>query len=160
MRECWNPDATVLPTAVMAYRNPAPTVDLIIEMVDRPHRPIILIERLNRPYGWALPGGFVDYGESVETAAKREAKEETDLSVTLIEQFQVYSDPNRDERKHTLSIVFIATATGQPTAQDDAKSLRIANSWEVPSELCFDHDKILQDYWRYRHYGHRPRLSS
>ncbi|MBE9061732.1 NUDIX hydrolase [cf. Phormidesmis sp. LEGE 11477] len=144
----------------MAYRNPAPTVDLIIEMVDRPHRPILLIERLNEPYGWALPGGFVDYGESVETAARREAKEETDLSVTLIEQFQVYSDPARDERQHTLSIVFIATATGQPTAQDDAKSLTVVSPWEVPSELCFDHGKILQDYWRYRHYGHRPRLQS
>lgn len=142
------------------YRNPAPTVDLIIEMRDRPHRPIILIERLNVPYGWALPGGFVDYGESVEAAAIREAKEETTLAVTLIEQFHVYSDPNRDKRKHTLSIVFIATATGEPTAQDDAKTLSILNPWEMPESLCFDHDKILQDYWRYRHYGHRPLLSA
>ncbi|MEM9947305.1 MAG: NUDIX hydrolase [Cyanobacteria bacterium P01_D01_bin.36] len=143
----------------MTYRNPAPTVDLIIEMIDRPHRPIILIERLNIPHGWALPGGFVDYGESVETAAIREAKEETSLDVTLIEQFQVYSDPKRDERKHTLSIVFIATATGEPIAQDDAKSLTIANAWEIPSALCFDHGQILQDYWKYRHYGHRPTLT-
>ncbi|MGD1864335.1 MAG: NUDIX domain-containing protein [Phormidesmis sp.] len=143
----------------MTYRNPAPTVDLIIEMIDRPHRPIVLIERLNIPHGWALPGGFVDYGESVETAAVREAKEETNLNVTLIEQFKVYSDPKRDERKHTLSIVFIATATGEPTAQDDAKSLAIVKPWEVPQALCFDHSQILQDYWQYRHYGHRPRLS-
>ena len=142
----------------MAYRNPAPTVDLIIEMRDRPHRPIVLIERLNEPYGWALPGGFVDYGESVETAARREAKEETGLAVTLIEQFHVYSDPDRDARKHTLSIVFIAIATGKAVAQDDAKDLAIANPWEVPTPLCFDHDQILQDYWRYRHYGQRPRL--
>lgn len=142
----------------MTYRNPAPTVDLIIEMLDRPHRPIVLIERLNVPYGWALPGGFVDYGESVEAAAVREAKEETNLPVTLIEQFHVYSDPARDQRKHTLSIVFIATATGQPTAQDDAKSLNIINPWEMPGQLCFDHDQILHDYWRYRHYGHRPKL--
>ena len=142
----------------MAYRNPAPTVDLIIEMRDRPHRPIVLIERLNEPYGWALPGGFVDYGESVETAAKREAQEETKLDVTLIEQFFVYSDPARDARKHTLSIVFIATASGEPVAQDDAKSLAVVNPWEVPEQLCFDHDQILRDYWRYRHYGHRPRL--
>ncbi|PZO20967.1 MAG: NUDIX hydrolase [Leptolyngbya foveolarum] len=142
----------------MADRNPAPTVDLIIEMSDRPHRPIVLIERLNEPYGWALPGGFVDYGESVETAAKREAQEETNLEVTLIEQFFVYSDPARDARKHTLSIVFIATASGEPVAQDDAKSLTVVNSWEVPENLCFDHDQILRDYWRYRHYGHRPRL--
>ncbi|MGC1524753.1 MAG: NUDIX hydrolase [Phormidesmis sp.] len=143
----------------MAYRNPAPTVDLVIEMVDQPHRPIVLIERLNVPYGWALPGGFVDYGESVETAAIREAQEETSLNVRLIEQFGVYSDPKRDERKHTLSIVFIATATGQPMAQDDAKSLAVVNFWEVPRDLCFDHDQILHDYWQYRHYGHRPRLS-
>ena len=143
----------------MAYRNPAPTVDLIIEMRDRPHRPIVLIERLNEPYGWALPGGFVDYGESVETAAKREAKEETNLDVTLIEQFLVYSDPERDARKHTLSIVFIASAIGEPVAQDDAKSLEIVNPWAVPTPLCFDHDRILADYWRYRHYGHRPHLA-
>ena len=143
----------------MAYRNPAPTVDLIIEMRDRPHRPIVLIERLNEPHGWALPGGFVDYGESVETAAKREAKEETNLDVVLIEQFFVYSDPERDARKHTLSIVFIATAVGEPVAQDDAKSLEIINPWEVPTPLCFDHDRILADYWQYRHYGHRPRLA-
>ena len=142
----------------MADRNPAPTVDLIIEMGDRPHRPIVLIERLNEPYGWALPGGFVDYGESVETAAKREAQEETNLDVTLIEQFFVYSDPARDARKHTLSIVFIATASGEPMAQDDAKSLAIVSPWKVPEHLCFDHDQILRDYWRYRHYGHRPRL--
>ena len=144
----------------MTYRNPAPTVDLINEMIDRPHRPIVLIERLNVHHGWALPGGFVDYGESVEAAAAREAKEETNLIVTLIEQFQVYSDPKRDERQHTLSIVFIATATGEPIAQDDAKSLSIVNPWEVPQTLCFDHSQILQDYWHYRHYGHRPRLSS
>ena len=144
----------------MTYRNPAPTVDLIIEMIARPHRPIVLIARLNVPHGWALPGGFVDYGESVEAAAAREAKEETNLIVTLIEQFQVYSDPKRDERQHTLSIVFIATATGEPIAQDDAKSLSIVNPWEVPQTLCFDHSQILQDYWHYRHYGHRPRLSS
>lgn len=146
--------------AAMAYRNPAPTVDLIIEMVDRPHRPIVLIERLNIPHGWALPGGFVDYGESVEAAAVREAKEETNLAVTLIEQFQVYSAPERDKRQHTLSLVFIATATGKPHAQDDAKSITVVNSWEAPTSLCFDHGQILTDYWRYRHYGHRPRLTS
>jgi len=127
-------------------------------MIDRPDRPIVLIERLNAPHGWALPGGFVDYGESVETAATREAKEETDLDVTLVEQFHVYSDPARDQRKHTLSIVFIATATGEPSAHDDAKDLAIANLWQMPVKLCFDHDQILQDYWRYRHYGHRPRI--
>lgn len=142
----------------MSYRNPVPTVDIIIELVDRPQRPIILIERRNPPYGWALPGGFVDYGESVEIAAQREAQEETNLQVELIEQFQVYSDPNRDPRQHTLSVVFLATAQGNPTAQDDAKSLGIFELWQLPSPLCFDHHRILRDYRYYRHYGMRPRL--
>ncbi len=143
----------------MTYRNPVPTVDIIIELVDRPHRPIILIERKNPPFGWAIPGGFVDYGELVETAAVREAQEEIGLHVELIEQFHVYSDPNRDPRKHTLSVVFIATATGEPQAADDAKSLGVFQAWDIPANLCFDHDKILRDYWHYRHYGIRPRLS-
>jgi 8-oxo-dGTP diphosphatase len=101
----------------------------------------------------------VDYGESVETAAVREAAEEVSLQVELIEQFQVYSDPNRDPRKHTLSVVFLATAKGEPQAADDAKTIGIFQAWDVPANLCFDHDKILQDYWQYRHYGLRPRLS-
>jgi 8-oxo-dGTP diphosphatase len=143
---------------VTAYRNPVPTVDIVIELIDRPHRPIVLIERRNPPYGWALPGGFVDYGEAVEAAAQREAQEETSLQVQLIEQFQVYSDPNRDPRQHTLSVVFLATATGEPQAQDDAKTIGIFTPWEIPTSLCFDHDRILRDYWHYRHYGIRPRL--
>lgn len=142
----------------MAYRNPTPTVDIIIEMRDRPFYPIVLIERLNPPHGWAIPGGFVDYGESVETAAQREALEETGLAVELIEQFQVYSDPGRDPRQHTLSVVFIANASGEPAAQDDAKSLKLFLPWEVPQNLCFDHDRILKDYWNYRLYRIRPRL--
>lgn len=142
----------------MTYRNPAPTVDLIIELIDRPHRPIILIERHNPPLGWALPGGFVDYGESVETAARREAQEETSVAVELVEQFHVYSDPHRDPRQHTLSIVFLATATGEPAAADDAKNLGIFQLWDAPSNLCFDHDQILRDYRRYRHYGIRPQI--
>lgn len=142
----------------MSYQNPVPTVDLIIELIQRPNRPILLIERLNPPHGWALPGGFVDYGESVEIAAQREAKEETGLDVQLIEQFQVYSDPQRDARLHTISIVFIATATGEPQAGDDAGNLGIFEQWQMPQNLCFDHDRILQDYWHYRHYGIRPNL--
>lgn len=142
----------------MTYRNPTPTVDIIIELVDRPHRPIVLIERQNEPLGWAIPGGFVDYGESVETAAKREAEEETGLIVHLLEQFHVYSRPDRDPRQHTLSVVFLASATGQPQAGDDAKHLEVFCPWEIPTNLCFDHDQILQDYWRYRNYGQRPRL--
>lgn len=143
----------------MTYRNPIPTVDIIIEMGDRPHRPIILIERRNEPYGWAIPGGFVDYGESVEVAARREAQEETGLKVELIEQFHVYSDPERDPRKHTLSVAFLAKAMGEPQAADDAKSLGIFESWRIPANLCFDHDQILRDYWHYRYYGLRPRLT-
>jgi 8-oxo-dGTP diphosphatase len=143
---------------VTTYRNPTPTVDLIIELIDRPQRPIVLIERQNPPHGWALPGGFVDYGESVETAARREAEEETNLHVQLIEQFQVYSEPTRDPRQHTLSVVFLASATGEPRAQDDAKAIRVCELWELPPNLCFDHGQILQDYRQYRHYGLRPRL--
>lgn len=143
----------------MTYRNPTPTVDIIIESIDRPHRPIVLIERLNPPLGWAIPGGFVDYGETVETAAKREAEEETGLQVELIEQFHVYSDPNRDPRQHTLSVVFIATAKGEPKAGDDAKGMGIFEPWQIPANLCFDHDRILQDYFKYRNYGIRPTLN-
>lgn len=142
----------------MTYRNPVPTVDIIIALIDRPHRPIILIERRNEPFGWAIPGGFVDYGESVEAAARREAQEEVGLQVELIEQFQVYSDPSRDPRQHTLSVVFLAEAAGEPQAADDAKNLGVFESWRSV-ELCFDHDQILRDYWRYRHYGLRPQLS-
>jgi len=143
---------------LVTYRNPTPTVDIIIELIDRPQRPIILIERKNPPFGWAIPGGFVDYGESVETAARREAQEETGLQVELIEQFYVYSDPNRDPRQHTLSVVFIAAGKGEPKADDDAKNLGLFEFWQLPDNLCFDHDKIMRDYWRYRLYGFRPLL--
>ena len=142
----------------MTFRNPIPTVDIIIELIDQPNRPIILIERTNAPYGWALPGGFVDYGETVENAAYREAEEEVSLSVNLIEQFHVYSNPHRDERQHTMSLVFIATATGQPKAADDANNVGVFDLWELPTNLCFDHDKILADYQNYRYYTLRPNL--
>ncbi len=142
----------------MSYRNPVPTVDIIIELVDRPHRPIILIERQNPPAGWALPGGFIDYGESAEVAARREAQEETGLAVELVEQFHVYSDPSRDPRQHTMSVVFLATAKGEPKAGDDANWVEIFESWRIPEQLCFDHDRIMRDYCHYRFYGIRPRL--
>jgi 8-oxo-dGTP diphosphatase len=140
------------------YRNPIPTVDIIIELIDRPHRPIILIERKYEPLGWAIPGGFMDYGETAETAAIREAKEEISLEVELIQQFHVYSDPGRDARKHTLSITYLATAIGEPQAADDAKTLGIFTLDQIPQPLCFDHDRIIQDYRRYRYYGLQPRL--
>lgn len=142
----------------MVYRNPTPTVDIIIELIDRRDRAIVLIERKNAPLGWAIPGGFVDYGESVETAARREAREETGLEVELIEQFHVYSDPNRDPRQHTLSVVFLATAKGEPQAADDAKNVGIFEPWQIPINLCFDHDRILRDYFHYRHYRLKPLL--
>lgn len=140
----------------MPPRNPIPTVDIIIEMWDRPHRPIVLIERKNPPYGWALPGGFVDYGESVESAAIREAQEETCLSVDLLEQFHVYSSPKRDSRQHTLSIVFIAKGVGEPKAADDAQTLKLFEIWQLPKKLCFDHHQILNDYQQYRYHHRRP----
>lgn len=138
------------------YRNPTPTVDIIVELSDRPDRPIILIERRNEPQGWALPGGFVDWGETVEQAARREAQEEICLAVQLTEQFHVYSDPRRDPRQHTLSIVFLATAMGEPRAADDAKNVIICSPWDLPHPLCFDHGQILADYRRYRDQGKRP----
>ncbi|MBW4656322.1 MAG: NUDIX hydrolase [Kaiparowitsia implicata GSE-PSE-MK54-09C] len=142
----------------MTYRNPVPTVDIIIELLDRPYRPIVLIERLNSPFGWALPGGFIDYGETVEDAATREAYEETGLQIKVTEQFQVYSDPARDERLHTISVVMLATASGEPFAGDDAKNVKVFEPWDIPKDLCFDHGQILRDYRYYRDYGSRPKL--
>lgn len=138
----------------MTYRNPTSTVDIIIEFNDR----IVLIERLNEPYGWALPGGFVEYGETVETAAIREAAEETSLEIRLLEQFYVYSDPARDARKHTISVVFIAEANGTPIAKDDAKAVGLFDLCALPVPLCFDHQKILEDYRHYRLTGQRPSI--
>lgn len=131
-----------------AYRNPAPTVDLIIELGGGR---IVLIERKNPPHGWALPGGFVDYGESLETAAVREAKEETCLDVELLRQFHTYSEPTRDPRSHTISTVYIARAEGEPTGADDAAEARGFRRDELPEALAFDHARILDDYFERRH---------
>lgn len=130
------------------YRNPVPTVDIIIQ-VETPggEKGIVLIERKNPPYGWAIPGGFVDYGETLEDAAVREAKEETSLDVTLIRQFHTYSDPRRDERLHTISTVFIATASGTPRADDDAKNIGIFSQDTIPRTMAFDHSQILKEYF-------------
>ena len=131
------------------YKNPFPTVDLIIEIKGQDKSPgFILIKRKNPPSGWALPGGFVDYGETLEQAAVREAKEETSLDVDLIAQFHTYSDPGRDPRFHTISTIFIARAQGRPKAQDDAAEIGIFKSENIPRPLAFDHEKILADYFR------------
>lgn len=125
-----------------AYRNPIPTVDIIIEIEGR----IVLIERRNPPHGWALPGGFVDYGECVEDAARREAMEETGLELADLRQFRVYSDPARDPRQHTLSVVFIARGVGTPAASDDAANLAVVDPRSPPTPLAFDHAQIIEDY--------------
>jgi 8-oxo-dGTP diphosphatase len=125
------------------HRNPIPTVDIIIETGGG----IVLIRRKNPPFGWALPGGFVDYGESLEDAAVREAREETSLDVTLIRQMHTYSDPGRDARFHTISTVFIAKASGTPKAADDAAEIGVFKRENIPGLLCFDHSQILKDYY-------------
>ena len=127
---------------VKSYRNPFPTVDIIIEINDG----IVLIDRRNFPFGWALPGGFVDYGESIEDAAIREAKEETSLDVENLKLLGCYSDPGRDSRMHTISTVFVATGLGTPLAADDAKNLAVFRIDSLPQQLCFDHARILADY--------------
>ena len=127
---------------------PFVTVDIIIEKDDG----IILIKRKYPPYGWAIPGGFVDYGETLEKAAVREAKEETCLDVTLIRQFHTYSEPSRDPRHHTISTVFIASGEGVPRAADDAEEIGIFKERDaLPEEMAFDHRNVLEDYYRKRY---------
>lgn len=129
-------------------RNPVPTVDIIIEIKrDDGQEGIVLIKRKNPPYGWAIPGGFVDYGESLERAAVREAKEETSLDIQLKSQLHTYSDPERDPRQHTISTVYVAAAKGKPKAQDDAREIGIFTKEELNFPLAFDHRKILSDYF-------------
>ncbi len=130
---------------IEVYNNPIPTVDIIIEIESAG---VVLIKRKNPPYGWAIPGGFVDYGESLEEAAIREAKEETNLDVKLIRQFHTYSDPKRDPRHHSISTVYIAKGEGIPQAKDDALEIRIFNESNLPDEIAFDHRSILKDYFK------------
>jgi ADP-ribose pyrophosphatase YjhB (NUDIX family) len=131
---------------VEKYRNPFPTVDIIVELEGG----VVLIQRKNPPYGWALPGGFVDYGESLEEAAIREAKEEISLDVELVSQLGAYSDPDRDPRQHNISVVFVARSKskGKPVASDDALEVGIFNADALPEELAFDHSRILKDYFK------------
>lgn len=128
--------------SVTAYRNPIPTVDIIIEIGQR----IVLIERSNEPKGWALPGGFVDYGEKLEDAAIREAFEETSIRISDLKLLGCYSDPDRDSRQHNISTVFVAKGAGLPVAGDDATNATLFHPDNVPQNLCFDHGLIIHDY--------------
>jgi len=131
------------PEKVKPFRNPFPTVDVIIEYQGK----IVLIERKNPPYGYALPGGFVEYGETLEECATREAFEETGLEITDLELLSCYSDPKRDPRFHTITTVFIAKGKGHLKAGDDAKNVLLVSPDEIPwDRLCFDHGQILRDY--------------
>ena len=141
-----------------APETPKLTVDIIVELIDRPARPILLIERKNPPHGWALPGGFVDVGESLEQAAVREAAEEISLPVKLITLLGCYSDPARDPRSHTVCAVYTAEASGEPQAADDAANVQIFLPEDLPSPLAFDHALILADYLNYRQSGKRTPL--
>jgi len=136
---------------------PAPTVDAIIEL---PGDKVVLVRRRYEPLGWALPGGFVEIGETLEAACAREAKEETRLAIELVEQFFTYSDPRRDARRHTLSTVFIARARGEPRGGDDAAEARAFPLDQLPAPIVFDHAQILADYRRYRQTGQRRRLGT
>jgi 8-oxo-dGTP diphosphatase len=131
---------------VTEHRNPAPTVDVVISL---PGDRVVLVARRFEPLGWALPGGFVDLGETVEAAALREAREETGLAVTLTDLLWVYSDPRRDARQHTMSTVFLGRADGLPHGGDDAAEARAFGWGELPAPLCFDHAEILADARRF-----------
>ncbi|TAL45184.1 MAG: NUDIX hydrolase [Methylovulum sp.] len=132
---------------------PLLAADTLIELIDLPGRPFVLIERANPPYGWAVPGGFVDVGETLEQAAIREAKEETGLTVNLSVLLGLYSKPERDPRNHTVTAVYIAEARGLPVAADDAKNCGIFTFDNLPGELAFDHAQVIADYRRYRATG-------
>jgi 8-oxo-dGTP diphosphatase len=137
----------------MPQRNPLPAADVLIEL---PGDRIVLIRRKNPPEGWAIPGGFIEVGESAEAAAIREAREETGLDVDLVELFSVYSDPARDPRHHTLTVVFIGRASGEPVGGDDAVEALAFTQDSLPPNLAFDHGQVLADYFRYRTTGLRP----
>ena len=108
---------------------------------------IVLIERLNEPHGIALPGGFVDIGEKVEDALVREMKEETNLDVNILSLQNVYSDPSRDDRFHSVAVVYVCEAKGKPKAMDDAKDIFVYQPKEIPLEkLVFDHREVVEDF--------------
>jgi 8-oxo-dGTP diphosphatase len=131
---------------------PPIVADVIAEIGGR----IVLIDRKNIPFGWALPGGFVEFGETVEQAAIREAKEETSLDVELRALLGIYSRPERDPRGQTISVVYIGRGVGTPNAQDDAKGIALFPPDEPPVPLAFDHAAILADYLRFLREGKFP----
>lgn len=137
----------------MQRESPRVTVDVIIEAAGG----VVLIRRRHPPHGWAIPGGFVDYGERVEDAARREMREETSLDVELTDLLGVYSDPARDARGHTVSTVFVGRARGAPRAADDAAEAGVFGERGLPAPLVFDHAQILADYFEFRRSGRRPR---
>jgi ADP-ribose pyrophosphatase YjhB (NUDIX family) len=134
-------------------KTPLLTVDIII----RYQGGVVLIERKNPPPGWALPGGFVDVGEPLGEAAIREAKEETSLEVSLIEQFHAYSEPGRDPRFHTVTVVFIAEGSGELKGRDDARKAHVFTEGALPMKIAFDHGRIIADYFEYLKSGKKPR---
>ena len=140
-------------------QTPALAADAIIELLDFPGKPIVLIERKNPPAGWAIPGGFVDIGESVPDAAVREALEETCLEVTLRCLLGVYSKPDRDPRGHTVSMIYVTQAHGEPVAADDAANVGIFDPASIQLPLAFDHERILRDYREYRKTGVVPAIT-
>jgi 8-oxo-dGTP diphosphatase len=139
--------------AARENKGPSPAADVIIELAGGG---IVLIERRYPPPGWAIPGGFIEIGESAEDAARREAKEETGLDVELTALLYTYSDPARDPRGHTLTVVFVGRATGTPTGGDDAALASVFTETTLPSPLAFDHTQVLEDYFRFRRTGKPP----
>jgi len=137
----------------MPHEGPRATVDVIIEVEGG----IVLVRRRYPPLGWAIPGGFVDRGERAEDAARREMREETSLDVELVDLLGVYSDPARDARGHTLSAVYVGRARGRPRAGDDALETGVFSATTLPAPLVFDHARIVDDYFRFRRTGERPR---